>query len=169
MRKLYIQGKVFSITNKMDVYDETQTPVFQVESGLFTLGRQMHIYDMNGAERAQVNQKPFSIPPRFEVLIGGEMQAEIRRKFTFFRPEYEIEGTDWHVDGEVFAHDYSITNSSGTMVAQIHKAWLSWGDAYEVDIYQDYSEILVLATVLAIDTLLDQASHSSGSSSSNSR
>ena len=42
----------------------------------------------------------------------------------------------------------------------IHKAWMSWGDTYELDISDDTDEITALAVVLAIDTVLDNANNS---------
>lgn len=65
----------------------------------------------------------------------------------------------WDVDGELFAHDYVITSGNEEIVS-IHKAWMSWGDTYELDISDDTDEITALAVVLAIDTVLDSANNS---------
>lgn len=60
----------------------------------------------------------------------------------------------WNVEGDFFAHDYVI-DSNGTEVVSIHKAWVSWGDTFELDIADGNDEITALAVVLAIDAVLD--------------
>ena len=48
--KLYIKQKVFSITDKFTVKDETEQDKYFVEGEFFTLGKKLHIKDMNGTE-----------------------------------------------------------------------------------------------------------------------
>ena len=43
----------------------------------------------------------------------------------------------------------------GAPVVRIHKKWMSWGDAFELDIAPGTDEVLALAVVLAIDAVLD--------------
>jgi uncharacterized protein YxjI len=54
-------------------------------------------------------------------------------------------------------------------IVSVHKVWLSWGDAYEIDIEDGQDEAMVLSVVLAIDAVMDSeaasVSVSSGSSS----
>ena len=74
-----------------------------------------------------------------------------------FGQEYTLEGTDWTVDGDFWEHRYEISGSSGS-VASIAKAFFSWGDSYQIDISDGADEVLVLATVLAIDCVIEDSS-----------
>jgi uncharacterized protein YxjI len=51
-------------------------------------------------------------------------------------------------------HNYLINNNNST-VASVHKQWMSWGDCYELNITEGNSEIIALAAVLAIDSVID--------------
>lgn len=41
------------------------------------------------------------------------------------------------------------------MIVTIHKAWMSWGDTFELEIANENDEITALAVVLAIDAVMD--------------
>ena len=89
-----------------------------------------------------------------ETLNKIEEKAMIVKKCSFFKPKYYVQGPEWEVMGDVFGHDYTV--SAGEIpVVSVHKKWMSWGDVYELDIADNADEILALATVLAIDAVLD--------------
>ena len=81
--------------------------------------------------------------------------AEIVKELTFLRPKYTIAGLDWQVDGDFWAHDYTIS-SHGEPIVKVYKEWISWGDSYAIDIRRDQDALLALAIVLAIDCVMDQ-------------
>jgi len=157
--KLYIKQKVFSIGAKFSVKDENGNDKYFVEGEILTLGRKLHIYDTYDNEVAFVRQKLLTFMPKFTVEVGGEEVAEIVKGLTLFKPKYYVDGLGWDVDGDLFSHDYVITSDNEEIVS-IHKAWMSWGDTYELDISDDTDEITALAVVLAIDTVLDSANNS---------
>ena len=157
--KLYIKQKVFSIGAKFSVKDENGNDKYFVEGEILTLGRKLHIYDTYDNEVAFVRQKLLTFMPKFTVEVGGEEVAEMVKGLTLFKPKYYVDGLGWDVDGDLFSHDYVITSDNEEIVS-IHKAWMSWGDTYELDISDDTDEITALAVVLAIDTVLDSANNS---------
>lgn len=154
--ELYIRQKVFSWTDRFDVLDETGAPRYTVEGELFSWGKKLHVCDMTGREVAFIQQKLFTLLPRFFVFAGGVQVAEVVKEFSLFRPRYTLVGPDWDIDGSFWAHDYEITRD-GLSVARIHKVWMSWGDSYAADITAGYDEVQVLAVVLAIDCVMDAA------------
>jgi uncharacterized protein YxjI len=168
MSRLYMQQKVFSLKDRFTIRDEYDTDVYYVEGEFLSLGKKLHIYNTREEEVAYIQQKLLTFLPRFHVFYGGILAAEIRKEFTFFRPSYVIEGPDWQVSGSFLEHDYEITHH-GMPIVSVHKVWLSWGDAYEIDIEDGQDEAMVLSVVLAIDAVMDSeaasVSVSSGSSS----
>ena len=64
--------------------------------------------------------------------------------------------------GDVFGHDYTVC-AGETPVITVHKKWMSWGDAYELDIGYGADELLALAVTLAIDAVLDAQSNNASS------
>lgn len=163
--KLYMKQKVFSIKDRFYIKDEFEKDRYYVEGEFFTIGKKLHLYDMNGNELAFIQEKVLTILPRFYVYMNGRDVAEIVKEFTFFKPKYSINGLGWNVEGDFWSHDYSVT-SQGRNVAEVHKAWLSWGDSYEIDINNSEDEVLTLAVVLAIDAVLNAEAAAAASSSS---
>ena len=161
--KLYMRQKVFSWVDKFTVKDENGQDQYRVEGEFFSFGKKLHVYDGAGREAAYIQQKVFTLLPRFFVFVNGRQVAEINKQFTFLRSKYSVEGLGWEINGSFMAHDYEITQS-GRTVATIHKAWMTWGDCYELDIADARDEIIALAVVLAIDCVMaaDNASPNIG-------
>lgn len=154
--KLYIKQKVFSWKDKFHIYDEYQSEKYYAESELISFGKKLHIFDNNENELCYIYQKVLSFLPRYFINIQGTDVAEVVKSISFFKPKYEINGIGWSVSGDFFAHDYVIENEIGVPIATISKKWLSWGDAYEIDIPDPNNEIMVLAIVLIIDAVIMQ-------------
>ena len=165
MTKLYMKQKVFSLRDRFTIKDESGQDRYYVEGEIFTIGKKLHICDMAGNEVAFVQQKVLTLLPRFYVFVDGAQVAEIVKEFTFLRPRYRIDGPGWRVEGDFWAHDYEIVDALGQPIVGVHKVWLSWGDSYELDIARREDEVQALATVLAIDCVLDAASAAASSSS----
>ena len=152
--KLYMKQKVFSWKDKFAIKNEYGEDCYFVEGQLISLGKKLHIYDRNENEVAFVKQKVVALMPKFFVEIGGEDVAEITKKITLFKPKYVVNGLGWDVQGDMWSHNYTITQD-GTPIVSIHKQWMSWGDAFELDIASGADEVLALAVVLAIDAVMD--------------
>lgn len=152
--KLYIKQKFFSWNDKFTVKDEYGADVFFVEGELFTWGKKLHVYDSSGEEVVFISEKVWSFLCRYAVNIGGEDVCEVVRNFTFFRPSYSIEGLGWEVDGSFWEHEYEITDSYGRRVASISKEWMTWGDSYELEVFDTDQLLTALAVVIIIDCVV---------------
>lgn len=149
--KLYIKQKVFSWRDRFAVKDETERDRWFAQGEVFTIGRKLHVYDANGAEAAFIRQKLLSFLPRYYIEIDGKVY-EFVKEFTLLRPKYTIRNLDWVIDGNFTAHEYAVTDSRGD-VMRISKAWLTWGDFYELKIAHPQNELLCLCAALAIDCI----------------
>ena len=151
--KLYMRQKVFSWIDKFTVKDEYGQDKYYVEGEFFSFGKKLHIYDTADKENAFIQQKVFSLLPRYFVFVDGQQVAEINKELTFLRPKYSIEGLGWDIKGSFTAHDYEIVQNGRTIVT-IHKVWMTWGDCYELQIAEAIDEIVSLSVVLAIDCVM---------------
>ena len=151
---LYMKQKVFSWKDRFTITDSDGNDRYSVEGKVISIGKKLHIFDAQGDEVAFVKQKITFLMPRFIVEIGGEEVAQIVKKISFLKPKYVVEGLGWEVQGDMFAHDYTIVDGDRTIVS-IHKKWMAWGDTFELDIENDRDEVLALAVVLAIDAVMD--------------
>ena len=152
--QLYIKQKVFSWKDKFSIRDSFGEDKYYVEGKAISIGKKLRIYDQNDNELAFVNQKVVSLMPKFSVEMGGQEAAVIKKKFSFFKPKYFIEGPGWEVTGNFTGHDYAITEN-GNAIVTIHKKWMAWGDTFELDIADESREVLAVAVVLAIDAVMD--------------
>lgn len=156
--KLYIKQKVFSWGDKFNVSDDKGNTKYYVEGEIFSWGKKLHIYDNTGQEAAFIRQKVMSFLPRYYVEINGEVVATIVKEFTFFRQSYHLEGLNWKVDGDFLAHEYVMYDNRNEIM-RMSKAWFTWGDSYELEIFNRENEILCLGVALAIDCAMAQSSN----------
>lgn len=151
----YIKEKLFSIGDKFSIKDVSGNDVFKVEGKIFTLGNKLRIYDMNNNELVYIEQKIFKLLPEYSIFLNGNYAAKVKKEFTFFSNRFKIESDmgDFEIEGDFFAHDFSIEKGTST-VAQITKKWLAWGDTYEIDINEGENYAFILAMVIVIDQVL---------------
>lgn len=152
--KRYIREKVFSWSDQFAVKDELGNDRYLIKGEFFSLGRPLHIMDMTGREIATVKQELLTFMPRYHVWVGAKDVAQIVKKMSFLRPKYEIAGLGWEINGDLWEHRYQIL-CGGRPIVSIHKAWMTWGDSYELDIADPKDELVALAVVLAIDCVLE--------------
>ena len=156
--KLLIEEHVFTWTDRFSVWDEAGHDRYTVEGELFSWGKKLHVRDKSGQEVAYVEQQLFTFKPRYTVYVRGTLLGEVVKEFSFFRPYYSIEGIDWLVEGDFWAHDYTVFRHKSPVVT-IHKEWFTWGDCYVLDIRNPTDELQALALVLAIDCAIERQSN----------
>ena len=151
---LYIQQRIFTWGDKFSIYDENGNEKYYVEVEIFTFGKKLHLYDLAGNELAYIEQQLLTFLPRYIIYRGGVEIAEVVKEFTFFHPEYTLNGLDWSVHGEFFDHDYEVT-CGDFVIASVSKEWFTLGDAYEISFGRGVDEIAALSVVLVIDACID--------------
>lgn len=148
--KLLFRQRMFSWFDSYDIYDEYDQPVYSVQ-GKLAWGHKLEIYDSRGNHMGTVKEKVFRLLPCFEIYIGGHYVGQIQKKFTLFRPAFTLDCNDWHVQGDLFAWDYEVSDSSGRRVMSASKQLLRLTDTYVIDIVNRDDALLSLMIVLAID------------------
>ena len=148
--KLLFKQRFFSWFDSYDIYDESGATVFTVE-GKMSWGHKLHILDANGNHIATVKQELLTFMPRFALYYGDRLIGEIKREFTFFRPSYNIDFNGWHIDGNFFEWDYTISDANGAAVAKISKELFNFTDTYVIDVADSRNALYALMVVLAID------------------
>ena len=156
-----IREKFFRLTEDSDITNEYGQPVYQVQGKLFSLHNTLTMTDMAGNEVAQVRRVLLSLRPTYEITHGGLELAEVRKHFfTPFVDRFTIDipgPNDLEMDGNLLEHEFTITQG-GQTVATVSKRWISLTDTYGVDIAPGQNDVLILASVLALD-LAEDAEH----------
>jgi len=125
---------------------------------VFSARNKVVIEDLDGNELASVHRHLIALRATYEIRIGDEKAAEVRKKlFTPFRERFTIDvpgPDDLEIKGDLLDHEYTI-DRGGREVAAVSKRWLTMRDTYAVQVAADQDPLLIIAGVLAVDLALD--------------
>ena len=151
MSRLLIKQKVFSWTDKYNVYDESGNPRYYVKADFFSIGHRIRVFETaSGQEIGIIQEKLFRIFKEFEISINGISQGIVKKQFSLFRPKYNIDYKGWRLEGDFFQWNYEIYEQS-RLVVQISKQLFHWGDTYVLDVVNDMDELPALMVAIAMD------------------
>lgn len=148
--KLLIKQRVFSWGDTYDIYDENGNVKYIVKAEIFAFGHQLHVYDAHHNEIGEIHQKLLTLLPRFDIIIDGKLQGSINKKFTLFRPQYEIDFNGWRVEGDFLGWDYDVYSGCSSII-HISKELFHWGDTYAINFIDPRDELMGMMLVIAID------------------
>ena len=148
--KLLFKQRLFSWFDSYDIYDENGNTVYIVK-GQLSWGHCLKIFDGSGRELGTVQERVFTLLPKFELYLGGAYVGCISREFTLFTPRYHIDCNGWQVQGDFFEWNYRILGASGQEIAAISKQFLNWTDTYVIDVCNSQDALCALMFVLAMD------------------
>ena len=149
MRLLFKQ-RLFSWFDSYDNYDEDGSTVYTVE-GKLSWGHCLHILDAHEEHIGTVQEKVFTLLPKFELYIHDQYVGSIQKQFTFFQPRFDIDCNGWQVEGSFLEWDYTVREACGALVATISKELFNWTDTYVIDVADPADALHALMVVLAID------------------
>jgi uncharacterized protein YxjI len=150
-----MKQKVFSWRDRFSVKDENGSDRFFAQGELFTWGKKLHVHEPDGKEAAFIRQIVLSWLPRYAVEIDGKEVCRVVKEFSFMKPRYHLEGLPWRLEGDFFAHEYSLYHQD-ELIMRLSKKWFTWGDSYELDIFRPEDERLCLCVALAVDCAVER-------------
>ena len=153
--KLYIKEKAFSWNDQFTVTDESGAVRYIVEGELFSWGKKLHVCTPDGRQAAYIEEQFTFFRPRYQVFVRGALIGEVVRELSFFHPRFTVEGAGWDVEGDVWAHEYTVSHG-GSPIVHISREWLTWGDSYALDFEDAAHELQALSLVLAIDCAMEK-------------
>ena len=156
-----IQERLLRLGEDSDITDESGRPVLHVDGKVLSLHSRLIVRDTSGREVAQVYRRLAALRPTYVIMRDGETAAEVRKHlFAPFHERFTIDvaGTgDLEIAGDLLEHEFTVQRGSQT-VASISKRWLSITASYAVDIAPGEDDLLILASVLALDLAMDRDS-----------
>ena len=153
-----IRERLFRLGEDSDITDEAGQPVLHVDGTVLSLHSRLILRDPAGRETGQVHRKLAALRPTYEIALGGRHVAEVRKHL--LAPFGERFSIDVHgaggmeIRGDLLGHEFTI-DRDGRTVAAISKRWLTATASYAVDIAPGENDLLVLASVLALDLAID--------------
>jgi uncharacterized protein YxjI len=154
-----IREKIFRLGEDSVITNEAGQPVLTVDGKVLSLHNRLIVRDMAGNELVQVHRHLIALRPTYEISRRGQELAEVRKHLIspfVDRFTIDIPGpNDIHVSGSLFEHEYTF-EQGGMVVATVSKRWFSLSETYGVDIAPGQDDLLILASVLALDLAEDR-------------
>ncbi len=155
--KLYMPSKLSFVNYKFDLKDEAGNLKYTAISGAqgFT-GYRMTLHNLSGKELVLVKQKSgvTFTAVNFEAYINGEFVTDCMQKASFTRYYYVLPQLNLKIMGDFIGHKYQVINEQGQILATISKKLMSFGDSYQIDIADSKNELLIIATVFAVEMMV---------------
>jgi uncharacterized protein YxjI len=155
-----MKQRLFAFGDDFHIKDEAGNNVFFVDGKVFTLGDKLSFQDTQNNELAFIKQRLLAWGPTYEIHRNEKVAAVVKKHlFTFLRYRFSVDvpgPDDLEVEGDFLAHEYTFTRS-GRPVAQVSKRWIALGDSYGVNIEPGEDDVLILASTVVIDMVLDDA------------
>ena len=158
MAMYVIRERMFRMGEDSDITNENGQPVVHVDGKVLSLHSRLILRDPAGREAGQVHRKLAALRPAYEITIDGKDVAEVRKHlFTPFGERFTIGvhgGGGLQIDGDLLSHEFTI-QWDGQTVATISKRCLSMTASYAVEVARGEDDVLILASVLALDLAID--------------
>ena len=154
-----IRERFFHLGEDSDITDEEGRPVFQVDGKVLSLHGTLVVRDLSGTEVVKVERELFALRPAYRITRPDQETAEVRKQlFSPFIDRFTIDlpgPNDLHMTGSLLEHEYTISRAD-QVVATVSKQWISLTETYGVDIAPGEDDLLILASVLALDLAEDR-------------
>ncbi len=159
MPRFVLRDKIFGLGGDLTITDDQGREVYFVDGAVLSIGRRLQIKDMRSSVLATIQQRVIAMRPTFEIHLPGGINVTISKKLLSLfvdRLKIDVPGPgDLEAHGDIFHHEYEI-DQGGRTVARVTKRWVSLVDTYGVEVVEDVDPLLILASAVVIDELLDQ-------------
>ena len=155
-----IRQKVFSLGDSFNIKDEAGNDIFIVRSQLLSFGQKLRIFDLLDNELCYIEQKLFKFMPEYDIYVGGELIANVKKKFALLKHDFDITGvaTQYYIEGDFLAHEFNIIKGD-QRIAQVSKAFFTFTDTYGVDVDNSADQVGTLALAIVIDMVCHDKDH----------
>lgn len=159
MSRFILKDKLFSLGGDLTIQDDQGREIFFVDGKVISIGRRLDIKDMSGNVVATIQQRVIALRKTYDIHLPKNVDVSISKAlFSPFvdRLKIDVPGPlDLDVHGDLFHHEYSI-DLQGKEVARVSKRWISLADSYGVEIDEGVDPLLILASAVVIDQILDE-------------
>jgi uncharacterized protein YxjI len=162
MKMYVIRERMFRMGEDSDITNEARQPVVHVDGKVMSLQDRIVRRDAVGREVGKVHRRLAALRPACEITIDGKDVAEVRKHlFTAFGDRFTIDvhrASDMEINGDLLSDEFTIERD-GQTGATISKRWLTVTTSCTVEVAPGEDDVLILASVLALDLAIDQENH----------
>ncbi len=156
--KFYIRERAWTIREELIVRDQNGNVAYKVKGKFFHIGDNLLLIDQRSHEEvAHIKQRVIALTPHYEIYQNGAHWASLHEKLLhLFGERFKItlaNGEVYHIQGNLWNWDFTVSNSQGDLLAQISKRISLFEDSYGVDIAQNVNVPLMIALAIAIEMI----------------
>ena len=152
-----LREDLISIGDDFWIENENGQRVFRVDGKVLRISKTYAFLDMAGNTLCRIKERLLTIKDTMEIEdVEGKELAVIRKALISpLRDRWNVKvrnGPDLDVQGNILDHEYTISQGR-QRIAEVSKKWFRLTDTYGVEIADNQNDILILATVVAMDAM----------------
>ncbi len=151
-----IKEKFWSWGDDFVITDQDGNLQYYVDGKAFSWGDKLSFQDPDRNELAFISQKLLSLKPRYQILINGELFAEVTKEWSWLSKKFTLDvpgPNDYSIEGSFWEHEF-VFERQGRQVASVSKKVWAWSDSYGVDIVDGEDDVAILCACIVIDQVL---------------
>jgi uncharacterized protein YxjI len=157
MKHFYLKQKVFSFGDKYKIYDENQNLLYFIKGQVFSLSHKMTFIEAkNDQVLFKMQKRLFTFLPLYYLFDRNDEEVLTAKKlFSPFAPKIKINSKKYgnlEIEGNFYGFSFTIKDMNKEL-ASVRKKWISWGDSYEITIFDDENIAMLLSLVILIDSI----------------
>ncbi|HJT57670.1 MAG TPA: LURP-one-related family protein [Ktedonobacteraceae bacterium] len=153
--RYHMRERAWSLTEAFVIRDDAGRPVFEVRGKFFHIGDDLVLFERyTGQELVHIKQHILSLLPRYEIYRDGQLWADVHEQFRFFGERFKVEGANgitFHVDGDIWQWNFTVSDDAGNLLAQIGRQFSLFRDSYAVDVAPNVDAPFILALAIVIE------------------
>lgn len=167
--RYHIKQKVLSLHGVYNIYDEEENKCYYVKQDPISITNKTHLYNSQDEEVALIHRKVMSMHAVHYIEMTNGEQGEIReKKYLQLHDNFQIDGFEWHVKGDILGHEFQIVDDMDRVIAEANEKWFSVGDLFSVDIPDERNTEKVVAVLVTISLIHRDRMNTASTSSSSS-
>lgn len=151
---LAISKRIVSTSVYYDVTDEKGNNPYSVTSRpdheFFSSDSNMYILNDEQEKVALVHRKFAFILSKFEIIIGGEVKGNIKEKFSFFHPKWQLDYLGIQLGGDATGLHY-VFYREGKVIGDLKREINPLTSVFSLSVVKLEDELPLLALTIAID------------------
>ena len=153
MKKFYVNERLFRISDRYDILDETGNVAYYGVKKLFKLFEEFSIYDKGDNFVCKIKKQFTLLLPCYNLIINDRVVATVQKKLSFLVSRYEISSNygNYTIDGDIFSWNFSIYQGS-KLVCTVMKRFNIFKDKYEIQV-ADFDEVIAIGLVIILDSI----------------
>ena len=152
-----LREDLISIGDDFWIENENGQRVFRVDGKVLRISKTYAFLDMAGNTLCRIKERLLTIKDTMEIedAEGQEMAVIRKALISPLRDRWNVKvrnSPDLDVQGNILDHEYTISQGR-QRIAEVSKKWFRLTDTYGVEIADNQNDILILATVVAMDAM----------------